>query len=259
MDMQEFYQRYYTAAGCSRAYAKFCRRVFGRDFSQHGFSDMAQLDFLIEVTRPGPTSRVLDLGCGSGGMAEYISDTTGARVTGVDFSSEAIRQAQARARGKEGRLAFEVADIAQLPFLPGSFEAVVSIDTLYFTELDATIAELIPLVTPEGLLAAFYTHGANPETPLPVFDRETLPPDKTPLGQALTRRGLAFRTWDFTEANYQHAQLKKRVLEELEPEFELEGIQFLFENRMGEALGEVAAFEAGANARYLYLARLRAA
>ncbi len=216
---------------------------------------MAQLDYLIEVTHMEPASRVLELGCGNGGMAEYVSDATGASVTGIDVIPEAIRQAQARTREKKDRLAFQVADIARLPFAPDSFDAVVSVDALYFTDLDPTIAEIKALLTSEGQLAAFYAHGANPETPLPVFRRETLPPDKTPLGESLQRHGFAFQVWDFTEADYRHAQLKKRVLEDLKPEFEREGNLFLYENRMGEALGVMAAVEAEAHARYLYLAR----
>ncbi len=41
---------------------------------QHGFAETAQVDHLIQVTGIRPTDRVLDLGCGSGMISEYISD-----------------------------------------------------------------------------------------------------------------------------------------------------------------------------------------
>ena len=288
-DARQFYERYYRVTRVSPAYASFCERAFGRNYAQHGFSDMAQVDFLIEAAGLGPGDRVLEIGCGNGGIAEYISERTGALVTGIDFVPEAILQAEERTRGKEARLAYRVADIAALPFPPGSFDAIISIDTLYFTEMDPTIAALKALLSPararrrRGLepgesrphaeaageaipvrgvsgprIAAFYSHGANPEIPLEVFPRETLPPHKTPLAQALTHHGLPYRVWDFTQADYRHAALTKRVMEELKPAFEAECNLFLFESRLGEAQGVMAAIEAHAHSRYLYVAHVPA-
>lgn len=250
--MWDFYTDFYRAVGASRAYAEFCTRVFGRDLSQHGFSDMAQIDRLLQVAQLGPGNRALDLGCGSGGIAEYISDATGAHVTGLDFIPEAIREAQARTAAKADRLAFVVGDIGALDFPPGSFDTLISIDTLYFTDLASTLASMATVLTPDGRMLTYYSHGANPEQPLAVFPLETLPPDKTPLADALHALGLAYRTWDVTAEDYQHAQLKRRILEELRPAFAAEDNLFLFENRYGEACGVIEAIEANAHKRYLY-------
>jgi hypothetical protein len=95
--MRDWYTRYYQATKTSRAYAAFCQRVFGQDWSQHGFADMDQI------------ARLLD----------------------------------------------------------------------------------------------------------EAFARQTLHPDNTPLGQALNQHQLSFRTWNLTQEDYRHAQLKKRVTEEL--------------------------------------------
>ena len=81
---------------------------------------------------------------------------------------------------------------------------------------------------------------------------ENLPPERTDLGVALREVGFAFTTWDLTAADYRHAQLKQAVLAELEPAFTAEGTLFLYESRLGEARGVMAAVEAGAHARYLY-------
>ncbi len=250
--MWDWYNRYYEATRDSRAYAAFCARVFGRNFAQHGFSDMAQVDRLIEVLALAPGNRVLELGCGNGAMAAYISNATGAHITGIDFIPEAIRQAQVRTQGKKDRLAFEVGDIGHLAFAPGSFDALIAVDTLYFTDLDTTVAQMKALLAPGGQMGIFYAYGADPENPLATFPRENLPPERTPLGVALRNHGLAFRAWDFTADDYRHAQLKKRVIEEVHADIEAEGNIFLYENRRGEAEGVMAAIEAGAHARYLY-------
>jgi cyclopropane-fatty-acyl-phospholipid synthase len=44
-----------------------------------------------------PTQRVLDIGCGWGGLALYIAETIGAHVTGITLSDEQLRAATARA------------------------------------------------------------------------------------------------------------------------------------------------------------------
>ena len=42
------------------------------------------------------------------------------------------------------------------------------------------------------------------------------------------------------------------MLEELKAELAAEGDSLLYNNRYGEAIGVIAAFEAGAHARYVY-------
>jgi SAM-dependent methyltransferase/GNAT superfamily N-acetyltransferase len=251
--MRDFYTRYYAAIATSGTYAEFCERAYGRDFGQHGFADMAQVDALLDVTRLAPGDRVLDLGCGNGGIAEYISDTTGALVTGLDFIPEAIRQAQERTAAGHARLVFVPGDLRDLDFPAGSFDALISIDTLYFTEHDRSIPQMSALLAPGGRMAIFYSHGADPGNPIEMFPRETLSAGRTPLGEALARHRLPYRNWDFTAADYGHAQLARQILEELKPAFEAEENLFLYENRLGEANGIIAAVEAGAHARYLYL------
>lgn len=255
-EMLAFYERFYTAIAGSRAYAEFCRRVFGRNFGQHGFADMAQVQALIEALAIQPGDDVLDLGCGNGSMAGYVAEATGTSVTGIDISLAAIGQAHKLAVQRPGRLSFQVADIANLPFAPASFDALIAIDTLYFTEIDATIGALKRLLRPGGRMGVYWSQGANPMVPIEVFPRETLPPDNTDLAHALQRHGLTYRARDFTVDDLRHAHLKRAVLLELRPQFEAEDTMFLYDNRMGEAEGVIAAIEAGAHARYLYTAEV---
>ena len=89
--VRQWYDRFYSAATTSRAYSTFCERMFGRNFSQHGFADMAQIEKLLEVTTLDAHSLVLEVGCGTGALAAYIHWRTSAHITGIDISPQAIR------------------------------------------------------------------------------------------------------------------------------------------------------------------------
>jgi SAM-dependent methyltransferase len=260
--MREFYERYHEAMARSRSHAAFCEKVFGRNLCQHGFADMAQLDALIAATQLRPGQAGLDLGCGNGMIAEYISDRTGAHITGLDYIPAAIRDAQARiarpgvsgAAAKSGRLAFVVGDINALDLPPAAFDAILSIDTIYFSDDYATtIQALGQALRPGGRLAFLYSHGREPWVPVEEFDAGSLPPDKTPLALALQANGYTFTAQDFTADDYRLALLRKQVLVELKPQFEAEDIMFIYDNRLGDANGISQACELGLQRRYLYV------
>jgi SAM-dependent methyltransferase len=256
--MRDFYTSYYRAMERSRAHAEFCERVFGANLCQHGFADMAQLDLLLVVTQLGPGNHALDLGCGNGLIAEYLSDHSGAHITGLDYIPEAIAQACERTRAKAACLDFVVGDINALKLPPGAFDTILSIDTLYFADdLPRVIGQLKEALTPDGQMAILFSHGWEPWTPQEQFPVETLPPDQTPLAKALQANDLCFRTWDLTSTDYGLAQLRKQVLTELKPQFEAEGNLFIWENRWGDANGISRAIEAGLQKRYLYHVRFQ--
>ncbi len=255
--MRDFYEKYYAVVGHSQAHRAFCERVFGRDLCQHGFADLEQLNLLAQVTHLGPAHRVLDLGCGNGMIAEYLSDCTGAHVTGLDYIPQAVQQAQERSAAKSDRLAFVTGDINRLQLAPAAFDVILSIDTMYFSEdYAATIRALKAALSPAGQMAILFSHGREPWIPMDEFPKETLPPDKTPLAAALLANDLSFRTWDLTSRDYALALRRKEVLLDLKPQFEAEGILFIYENRIGDAEGIRQAIEDGLHARYLYHVQL---
>lgn len=74
--------------------------------------------------RPG--MRVLDIGCGWGGMALYIHEKTGAEVLGITLSEEQLRIARERAAaaGVADRVKFELVDYRHQT---GQFDRIVSV------------------------------------------------------------------------------------------------------------------------------------
>jgi cyclopropane-fatty-acyl-phospholipid synthase len=73
-----------------------------------------------------PDLRVLDIGCGWGGMALTLAREYGARVTGITLSEEQLVEARARAdaAGLADRVDFELLDYRAVP---GQYDRIVSV------------------------------------------------------------------------------------------------------------------------------------
>lgn len=258
--MQDFYTSFYSVVEHSRAHHAFCERVFGRDLSQHGFADLEQLNLLLQVTGLSSGQQALDLGCGNGMISEYLSDASLAHITGLDFMPIAINQAVERTKGKRDRLDFRVGDINQLELQSQSFDVIFSIDSIYFSrDYTATIRTLKEALKPNGQMGILYSYGREPWAAVEEFPKENLPPDRTPLAEALKENHLSFCASDLTPQDYALALRRKEVLLELKPQFEQEGIMFIYENRLGDANGVSQAIEQSMHARYLYQVQTRRA
>jgi cyclopropane-fatty-acyl-phospholipid synthase len=73
-----------------------------------------------------PGMRVLDIGCGWGGLALTLARDHGARVTGITLSQEqlAIARDRAKAAGLDDRVSFELVDYRSMT---GQFDRIVSV------------------------------------------------------------------------------------------------------------------------------------
>ncbi|MFZ5673218.1 MAG: class I SAM-dependent methyltransferase [Pseudomonadota bacterium] len=79
-------------------------------------------------------SRVLDIGCGWGGLALYLADTFGAHVTGVTLSTEQLEYAKTRvADTGADRLDFQLLDYRDVT---GHFDRIVSVDMFEHVGVD---------------------------------------------------------------------------------------------------------------------------
>jgi SAM-dependent methyltransferase len=108
--------------------------------------------------RPEP-ERALDIGTGLGDAALLVArEFPHARVRGIDFSEEMIRRAQARiGLDPEGRVAFKVADAADLPFEDDSFDLLTQLNMPPF------FAEIGRVLRPGGFALVAASWG--PRTP----------------------------------------------------------------------------------------------
>jgi SAM-dependent methyltransferase len=110
--------------------------------------------FLVWLGVPAG-GRWLDVGCGTGALAETVLDRAAPRtVLGLDASPGFV--AFARARLHDARVRFAVADAQALPVGDGSFDAVVSGLVLNFVPQPARmVAEMARAARPGGVVAAY--------------------------------------------------------------------------------------------------------
>jgi ubiquinone/menaquinone biosynthesis C-methylase UbiE len=97
----------------------------------------------------------LDLGCGSGWAARWMSRMMphGA-VIGVDVADEMIKRAAAALKGNE-KVSYLVASSENLPFKPGSFGRVFSMESLYYyASPERAIKEVKTVLEPGGAFCA---------------------------------------------------------------------------------------------------------
>jgi ubiquinone/menaquinone biosynthesis C-methylase UbiE len=249
-----WYKEFYLEAPNSPAFARYCERLYGKSLCQEGFSDLAQIDALLYLAKLGEQNKVLDLGCGNGMITEYISDVTSACVTGMDYIPEAIAQAQLRTASKRERLSFTVGNLDNLPFPPRSFDTLISIDSLYMpNDLDSTLAQMQKILIPAGQMLIFYSQMVGDAQ----TSRDILLGERTPLGQALQKAGLAYHTWDFSAETYVLLQRKRQVAEAMWADFETEGRSFLYDHLVAESESNPASYDPHTStmSRYLYLVK----
>ena len=248
-----YYQKFYPAARASSAHSRLCERVFGLDLTQEGQTDMPALHHLLQLLSINEGDHVLDLGCGAGVIAEYISDKTGAVVTGLDYADPAIAEARERTKGKQSQLTFVAGDMNALDLAEGSFDAIISLDTLYWVaDLTETMGQLTKLLKPGGQMGIFMMR----DIPEGRTARE-YSADEMPLGQSLNDLGIQFDAHDYV---IQQAAFWHRIYaaaKDLKGEFDNEGNGFIAASLIRESEEEfLPSIEAGTMARYLFHVQL---
>jgi SAM-dependent methyltransferase len=95
----------------------------------------------------GHSLQVLDAGCGTGAVMQYLKPY--GRVTGIDFSAEALRFCQRREHERLSQ-----ASVLQLPFADREFDLVVSFDVICEIGIDdgQALREFARVLKPGGHL-----------------------------------------------------------------------------------------------------------
>lgn len=100
----------------------------------------------------GAALRVLDAGCGTGGMLPYLRRF--GEVWGIDLSPFALPYAQCRAAGCDG-IYLARASVTALPFAGEVFDLVTSFDVIYHLDVAddvAALKEFYRVLRPGGVL-----------------------------------------------------------------------------------------------------------
>lgn len=112
----------------------------------------SQLKFALEDLK-NIKGRVLEVGCGAGGMIKAIKHyRPDLDVLGIDISKKAIAEAKRNSQGVE----FFQGNAYGLPFKDNSFEAVVIFDLLeHLDDPLKSLGEVRRVLKPRGILSAF--------------------------------------------------------------------------------------------------------
>lgn len=144
----------------SRLDGKLSKEFYGEsDFLNHGYwkSDTktpkeACENLLEELLRflPEKSGSILDVGCGKGATAGYISQYFGPEnVTGINFSEEQV----AICRRNAPECTFHVMDAAKLEFPDESFDNIISVEAAFlFDTREDFINEAFRVLKPGGTI-----------------------------------------------------------------------------------------------------------
>lgn len=109
---------------------------------------------VVKETWLQPGERVLDVGCGPGGLDRWLAHHTGEAnpIVGVDINPHLLQEAAALARseGLEGVIDFREASAEALPFPDSSFDVSLSFTVIQAVDADRMLGEMMRVTKPEG-------------------------------------------------------------------------------------------------------------
>jgi SAM-dependent methyltransferase len=130
------------------------KETFVKDIGQNSWLTSDELDIFIFMLGIKPGKHLLEISCGSGGPAYYISEKTGCKVTGIDINENGITEAirTAGEAGLQGRLVFKTADAnAPLEFDDNTFDALLCIDSMnHYPDRLNVLKEWHRVLIPDG-------------------------------------------------------------------------------------------------------------
>ena len=241
------YEDFYKMAKESNAFKAFCKEAFGEDFSQDGFSNIEQIDRILEYVPSGDDVHILDIGCGNGKMLGYLQEKTGAYIHGFDYSAQAIQTAKALFPAKSE---FREGIIGEIEYPEESFDVITSMDSMYFAkDMTAFGAQIKKWLKPNGIFFVGYQEGdVMPKT-------ESV--ETTVLVDTLRKNGMSFEVKDITKQTYKLLTTKREAAIAHKEEFEAEGYKEWFDLLMWQTECVKEPFEQFKEkmARYIFVAR----
>ena len=213
------YEQFYLMAKDSEAFKHFCRKAFGEDFSQDGFSDVSQVDRIIPFIPKDKKVHILDIGCGNGKLLGYLQKKTGANIYGFDYSGNAIKTAKELYK-KDSE--FTQGCIGEVDYPEDKFDVITSMDTMYFApDMSAFVDQIMKWLKKGGVFFVCYQEGdVMPKTK----DENT-----SVLAMILKDKKIDYDCIDITKESYDLLLRKREAALSLKEEFIKEGNEEWFE------------------------------
>ncbi|WEK39212.1 MAG: cyclopropane-fatty-acyl-phospholipid synthase [Candidatus Brevundimonas colombiensis] len=157
-----------------------------------------------------PGQRVLDIGCGWGGMALYLAEVAGAgQAVGVTLSTEQQAAATARATRspRGGDVEFRLQDYRDVP---GPFDRIVSVgmfEHVGIVNFDAFFTQCRDLLTEDGVMLLHFIGNSDvPDFNNPWLERYIFPggslPSMSEFTPAIERSGLIITDIEVVRLHY---------------------------------------------------------
>ena len=239
------YEDFYNMAKQSKAFEAFCRDAFGEDFSQDGFSNVAQIDMILQYVPKGENVHILDVGCGNGKMLKYLQEKTGAFIHGFDYSEEAIETAKTRYPENSE---FRQGIIGEIEYPAESFDVIISMDTMYFAQdMTTFVAQVKRWLKPGSVFFVGYQEGDV----MPKTDNA----ETAEITKALKANGMEYKVYDITKQTYDLLRKKREAALAHQAEFEAEGNRQWFDMLLYQTECSCGSFEEFATqmVRYIFV------
>ena len=199
---------------------------FARDEGRHVFGKAAAIyaaarpdypdrvyDILRDRCQLGPTSRIVEIGAGSGQATKRLLEV-GAHVVAVE-PSEALA-GHLRAALKAQRLEVVVAAFEDVDLAPSSFDLVTAATAFHWLEPGQALPKIASILRPGGWLAVWWNVFGDPDRPDPFHAAtEPLLRDLAP-GPSAGARGLPYAL----DVAARTAELENHGFEDVEHEAE---------------------------------------
>lgn len=121
----------------------------------------------------GPASRVLDIGCGTGGPARYLAATFGCQIEGIDLTPELVETGKVLTErcGLSDKINLQIGDALDLPFADQSFDVVWCQNvTMNIADKAGFLANAYRVLKPGGVFTSTeFSSGPGGEMIYPVM------------------------------------------------------------------------------------------
>ena len=157
-DWKGVFEQTYAGAP-SLVAARVWRQVFGDEYPHgvdpYSYISVSELERIAAEVDVGEDETIADIGCGRGGPGLWIAAATGARLIGIDISSNALEDARQRAdaMGFHERAEFREGSFEGTGLRAHGVDGIISVDALLFTaDKAAAVRELKRVVRHGGRL-----------------------------------------------------------------------------------------------------------